>query len=263
MPDQAGVVEAKTKRERSPSFPFIPLAKAIQHCREFATMYKRNEVRVGTASIAWDFKEMSSQTLRTVAALKAFGLLEDTGVGMDRKVRLTDLAWRILEDDRPGRREEAIREAALRPAAIATHWDLWGAQRPPDAACMSQLKLDEGFTPEAAQTFLIVYDETIGLAKLAESDKLTTVSHDEMATPNDEKSGQKDASLLTNLPDDEGTLMEGERVIYTQESGPNDRLRLIMSGDLDEDLIEGLEFFLKLKKKQLQREKEAAKEPIS
>jgi hypothetical protein len=45
-----------------------------------------------------------------VAALKQFGLVEDDASGNERKVRISDLARRILADVRPGVREQAVRK---------------------------------------------------------------------------------------------------------------------------------------------------------
>jgi hypothetical protein len=111
--------------------------------------------------------------LQTVAALKAFGLIEDIGGGADRRIQVSDLAWRILSDARPGAKEQAIREAALKPRLIAEYAPHWVPERPSDAHCVSELHLDRGFTQEAAKLFLRVFDETVSFANLAEGDNLS------------------------------------------------------------------------------------------
>src|SRR5262252_3575496 len=65
-----------SKRDRSPSFPFIPLQGAIERLVQFEEYFKRHPAPAAKVGLAWKMKENSSQALQTVAALKAFGLLE-------------------------------------------------------------------------------------------------------------------------------------------------------------------------------------------
>ena len=45
--------------------------------------------------------------------------------------------------------------------------------------------------------------------------------------------------------------MEGERVVFTEESNPQNYLKLIASGDVDETMLEALEDYVKRQKKRL------------
>lgn len=83
------------------------------------------------------------------------------------------MAARILSDARPGAKEQAIREAALKPRLIAEYAPHWVPERPNDSHCISELHLDRGFTPDAAKLFLRVFDDTASFANLAESDSLS------------------------------------------------------------------------------------------
>jgi hypothetical protein len=47
--------------------------------------------------------------------------------------------------------------------------------------------------------------------------------------------------------------MEGERVVFTEEGQPNQYLKLIASGELDAELLEALEDFVKRQRKRLER----------
>lgn len=161
----------RTKRERSPSFPFISLPRAIDRLKSFETNHKRNAARVALAAQTWGYGPKSSGAQQTIAALKAYGLLEDIGGGDDRKVQLTDLANRILRDSRPGVRDRAIQEAARMPRLISEYAERWGSDRPSDTHRISELHLDRGFTEEAARTFIKVFDETISFAALDKFDE--------------------------------------------------------------------------------------------
>src|SRR5579863_3947203 len=113
-----GGAEAERSRDRSPPFPFIPLERAIGRAREFEASYRRSAGRLANVLGVWGYTAKSSGGFQTMAALKAFGLMEDEGTGAERKFKLTDLALRILKDERPGKREEGIKEAALKPKLI-------------------------------------------------------------------------------------------------------------------------------------------------
>jgi len=163
----------KVRKERSPSFPFISLKKAVERIQEMAAAHKRSPARLPVVGETWGYGAKSSGLLQTVAALKAFGLIEDMGGGADRRIQVSDLGWRILSDARPGAKEQAIREAAMKPRLIAEYAPHWIPERPSDAHCTSELHLDRGFTQEAAKLFLKVFDETISFANLTEGDSLS------------------------------------------------------------------------------------------
>ena len=175
------------RKERSPSFPFISLPKAVDRARAFHDAHRRSAARLVTIAETWGYAQSSSGLQQTVGALKSYGLLEDAGRGQDRRIQLTDLANRILHDSRPGAKEASIKEAALRPRLFAEYAEKWLPNRPSDNHCLSELHLDRGFTPAAAQTFLRAFDETVTFANLKSEDSLSS-SHEEGAmAPNTEE----------------------------------------------------------------------------
>ena len=159
------------KKERSPSFPFITLTKALERARLIYNAAKRHEARLIDLSDALNNGPKSSGTIQTVAALMAFGLLEDSGSGENRKFKISDLAFKALEDQRPGARDSALSEAALKPSLVAEFADRWKEGRPNDTMCVSELRFERGFTEEGAKTFLRVFDDAISYTALHASDK--------------------------------------------------------------------------------------------
>jgi hypothetical protein len=160
-------------RVRSPSFPFIGLRKAIERVRIIAEQHGRHPVDLTAAGETWGYSPKSSGLLQTFAALRAYGLIEDIGPAGERKIRLSDLGWRILQDTRADARQEAIREAAIRPRLIAEYAIKWLPSRPSDDECILALHVDRGFSPQAAKQYLKVFDQTTVLADLARPDKLS------------------------------------------------------------------------------------------
>jgi hypothetical protein len=175
--------EFKIKKDRSPSFPFIPLDKAIWRLEAFAEHHKRSAARLVAVAPTWGYAIKSSGLLQTIAALKSFGLLEDMGSGEERKIKISELGWKILFDARPGERERAVAEAALRPRLIAEYANEWLPGRPSDAHCISELHIDRGFTPEAAKVFLRVFDETVSFANLKATDRVSDVTPEDQLEP--------------------------------------------------------------------------------
>jgi hypothetical protein len=164
-------VEERGRKERSPSFPFIPLRKAIDRAVAMFAAHRRSPARISVVGETWAFSPSSSGLVQTVAALRAYGLLDDVGRGEDRRLQISDLATRILSDSRPGARESAIHEAATKPKILAEYLQEWLPTRPSDAHCISELTLDRGFTPDAAASFIRVFDDNISFAGLKKHDK--------------------------------------------------------------------------------------------
>jgi hypothetical protein len=204
--DQA---DDRNRKERSPSFPFIPLDKAIERAGAVADAHKRNATRVGSLGDTWGYAPASSGLQQTVAALKAFGLLEDIGRGQDRRVQLTDLAMRILHDTRPGAKEQAIQEAALKPRLIAEYAEKWRPERPSDHHCVSELHLDRGFTETAAKLFLRVFDDTLSFSNLKYSDNASSSQYKEAIDITQQFSSSPIVGPMTGLIHREKPVKQG------------------------------------------------------
>jgi hypothetical protein len=245
---------SKIRKERSPSFPFIGLSKALERVRAVYAHAKRHEARLADLAAAWGMGIKSSGTIQTVAALVAYGLLEDQGSGDTRKFKVTELALKALEDQRPGAREAAQAEAAMKPKLIAEYVEKWKEGRPADGICISELRFERSFTEDGAKAFLKVFDDTAGFTKGAESDK----KPDQATQPDGQKageSGDKSADKKFKLPWEQDPpqppkppgkqperriLMEGERELTTGMLAKDASFRLIVSGKVGVKEIERL-----------------------
>lgn len=166
------------KKDRSPSFPFISLTKAIERTRALFDQAKRHDMRMADAATAMGYGAKSSGVIQTLAALIAYGLVEDSGSGDTRKFKVSDLGFKLLADQRPGARESALAEAALKPKLIAEYAAVWSGGRPSDAICLSELHIDRGFTEDGAKTFLRVFDDAMVYAKVSDSGKKSDTGDD-------------------------------------------------------------------------------------
>lgn len=152
-------------------FPFINLQKAINRAEQlFKVDPHGRPMAVSTAYEVWGYSEKSSGGHQTVGALKAYGLIEDSGALSDRKLFLTDLAKRYFLDEREGHREAFIKEFALTPKLLAAVWEDWHGSPPADNIARSYLKLDRKLNEQSARSFLGIYKDNLAFANLKGSD---------------------------------------------------------------------------------------------
>jgi hypothetical protein len=162
------------QKDRSPSYPNIPLETALERLIAFEAHFKRSAARPDKVGGAWDIKA-KAYTDRTVAALRYFGLLNYERGGNGRQVVISEEGRKYLRAQQDETKREIVKAAALRPKQIAKFWSEWGPDRPADAACLDELVLKNGFSEAGARDFLKVYDATISFAKLSDCDKIAAV----------------------------------------------------------------------------------------
>lgn len=202
----APAMPSAPKKDRSPSFPFITITKAIERTQQLFDQAKRHEMRMSDAATAMNYGAKSSGVIQTLAALIAYGLVEDSGSGDGRKFKVSDLGFKLLADQRPGAREAAVAEAAVKPKLIAEYALAWRDGRPGDAICLSELHIDRGFTEDGAKTFLRVFDDALRYAKLPDSDNQSDTG--------DEKLGEIEPSDQTIAVGDWVSVEAGGQIVF-------------------------------------------------
>jgi hypothetical protein len=151
-------------RRRSPSFPFISLGEAVGRARTLLEVERRNAAEPAKVVRHWGYSPHSSGGHQTIAALRAFGLLEGGGT-----VRLTDIAVHILgEPEGSPERNDLLRRAALAPPVHERLWRQYRQDLPPDGALASYLTVELGFNPGTIDGFIRCYRQTLADANLLE-----------------------------------------------------------------------------------------------
>lgn len=170
----AQVAQKKT-RQRSPSYPGVDLETALERAAVLRTKEGRNFAAVNAVVQHWGYGIKSSTGYIVLAALKKFGLLEEQGSGDARRVRLTNLAQKILLDDRQDSpdRLRLIQEAALTPPIHAELWQEFDGSMPSDTNLRYNLRMQRGFSDAAVGEFIDEFRSTIAFAKLEDSDMLS------------------------------------------------------------------------------------------
>lgn len=151
-------------------FPFISLAKALERAEQlYNADGKGRPLAVPTAFAAWGYSDKSSGGHQTVAALKMYGLLTDSGANEDRRVSLTQDALHYFADERDEERLKAIQRFALKPKLISALWEEWGAAPPSDNVARSHLKIDRKLNDQSARSLLSIYKDNLAFANLSGS----------------------------------------------------------------------------------------------
>ena len=156
--------QSRTSKDRSPNFPFISLGRALERARQFYKHEKRGAAPFKVAAQHWAYSPSSSGALQTAAALKQYGLLADVDAGKDRKVRLTDLALRIVLDTREdsSERDQLKRQAAMTPPVAAEIYNKYPDGLPSEGTLNHYLVLDRSFNPQTAVKVVRILKENEG-----------------------------------------------------------------------------------------------------
>lgn len=159
-----------SKRVRSPGYPALNLKVAIEKAHDFYKAEGRNSAALPISVEHWGYSKKSGSGLKAVAALKSFGLIEIEGSGAGRRIKLSELALRIILDDREDSedRAKAIATAALKPKIHKKLWDLWGTEMPSHGSIRHHLIFEERFNEKFVNDFIKEYKSTIEYSKLAE-----------------------------------------------------------------------------------------------
>lgn len=181
----------RKRRERSPNYPGVGLQKALELARTLRKQEGRNPAPVNAVLGHWGYKPKSGGGLVAVAALKKFGLVTDAGSGERRTIQLSDLANRILVDERESshERDELIKQAALMPAIHREIWTQYAGNLPSDPTLSYFLKTEKGFTDVAVKDFISQFRGTVAFAKLSVSDRLSEPREGQGAEGEEERTG--------------------------------------------------------------------------
>lgn len=187
--EAGGTEQQKQARIRSPNYPAIDLETAIRKLRAFHQNARRNPITASVAAGLLGYKPTSSGAQTTIAALKAFGLIFDSGEGQARQIQISDLGLRIILDKRPvsGERDEALRQAALNPKI---HQDLWAqcdGDLLPDGELRHRLIFAKSFNENVVDSLLREFRATLAFAKLTKSDSLSLEAEDKNGSSVDDE----------------------------------------------------------------------------
>jgi hypothetical protein len=176
------VNKSRKGQGRSPSYPGIDIETAIERAKTVYQKEGRNSAPPQAILKHWGYAPKSSSGLTALAALKKFGLTDDHGTGVSRRVKLSELALKIILDPREDspEKDKAIKEAALNPEIhrkILT--EVSGDIS--DDNLKYKLLVNENFTDRAVNEFIPQFRKTISFANLTKDDNISGYSEDKKA----------------------------------------------------------------------------------
>ena len=237
---------------RSPNYPVMSLGPALDAIRPAFAKENRNRMSRSVLAKHMGYSSLNGRALGRIGAARAYGLIEGSGDDL----RITDDAVVALNAPASSPdRSAALGRLAKRPPLfqeLAKDFDTV-----PSLENLEYTLVKKGFTQEAAgkaaKSYLATYNLAAGI-------------QDEYNPPDDEPEGDIDggsggwtinpvypkaAASVSLPPQGRVKLMDGERIVFTEESNPQNYLKLVASGEVDETMLEALEDYVKRQKKRL------------
>jgi hypothetical protein len=158
----------KRSRVRSPNFPYIGLAEAMDR---LSVIYSKDKLATTSAGVMLGhlgYKQAHGSSRRILSALKHYGLLEEKGEG---QYRVSSRGYALLHTaDNSPQRSELLKEAALEPYTFREVIEEYKGDLPSDGTIKSFLVLKKSFNPDGADVFIKSLRETVEFAKISPAD---------------------------------------------------------------------------------------------
>ena len=199
-------------RVRSPAYPSITIDDAVERARVLYKIEGKHPTLAQTAASHWGYKPRSSGGLKTIAALKAYGLLDAEGSGATRKVAVSGDGLKIVMDERADspERESKISDLAIKPKILAEMWNLYGTNLPSNDTIKHFLVVERDYNPNAVDDIIKVYRSAAQRRTAAIMSEFDDIS-DEQKAPNDESTAPTGGEIP--MKQDTFTLDEGNVTI--------------------------------------------------
>lgn len=174
----------KRQEGRSPAYPFMPVQKALERAHELYNQESTHAAPLKSALGAWSYSPKSSGGRQTLATMRYYGLIDVTGEGDSRMIKVSEIARKIILDKREdgAERRALIRQVALMPSAHKTLYQEYPSGLPSDGKVHHFLVFRKGFNNDAANELIAEFKETASYLGLYEpqnpADKSEEVADD-------------------------------------------------------------------------------------
>ena len=194
-------------RKRSRPYPFIDLEDAIKKVEVLLEKESLNWTPINVAMEHWELSPSGSTAHRTLSAAIQYGLLQKDGnKKSSRRVKVSDLAHRILGHPDEFERKQAIITAAQTPTLFKEQLDRYGERFPSNESLKWDLVGSGDINERSADLFVQNFRATIEFANLTES---LILSEEDTDKPTDKESDKGKSSSFSPKPQ-EATAMPTE-----------------------------------------------------
>jgi len=224
----------KKNKVRSPNFPALPLERGRELTKKLLDKYAKSSVAWEVATKALDYSPKSSAGMQTMAALSYYGLIKIDGKGNERRVKVTDLAYKIIMDKRDlsNDRDAAIKEAAMNPTIFKKIKEAYPEKLPDDSALEYDLTFSYKFNPSSVKEFIGILRKNVEFANMYEIDIMPDekISEETGMTEETNKAGMREVTKMgVSTPSKETGANEREKAIYSL--GGDLKVRIVFSGN--------------------------------
>lgn len=228
-------------KARSPNYPSIDLSAALALARKVYAKDHRNKVSQGAIAKHLGHENLSGPALGKIGALRAYGLIEGSG----DELKITDDAvTALMAPEGAAERKEALSRLSFRPPLFKE-----ARAQFPGPVSEENLRywlVKRSFIPDAAAKAAKTYLATIALVGDSTGDYDSSVS--EADSPPDDA---RPSDAVTPRQPRTVKIMDGERVVFTEEAQPEQYVKLVASGDIDAVLLDAIEDFVKRQRRRL------------
>ncbi len=238
-------------RMRSPGYPGVPLSQAIDLVRLIHSKSRTNVIDRESAAKDMGYSGLTGRSLMLLAALAQFDLVGRAGKG---DLKVTPTAVSILHGISPQEKLEALRRAGHSPRLFRQLYERFPDGIPSENVIRSYL-IQQGFADVAIGPAIKSFMETNRFLE----DAGVSESHGE-AEQNDAESMLEEGGATVPPPPPPAPVvqqhggyqvMEGERVVFSEEVGSASYLKLVANGEMNVDLLDALADFIKRQKRRL------------
>lgn len=227
------------KRLRSPAYPGLTLTDAIQRMKVFYEKENKHAAPIVAALAHWGYGGKSGIGNSAVAALKAYGLLEDKGSGNQRLVNLTDTALEIVRDEREvsPARDELLNWCARQPKLIAGLLEVY-PEGLPSSATLRHYLLQKEYNPNSITSIIkIVEDAYRYISGIDAAEEVAPLAESAEPPSSEAKEPEVNDAALSSLPK---IKVVGEHEIANIRVSKDCAIRLIADGPYSEKSIKSL-----------------------
>lgn len=237
-------------RHRSPNYPAISLERAISFAQTLYEKFKQSPIAYEVAARGLNYSPTSSVGMQIMASISYYGLIDVEGSGKNKRVKLSDFAFKIIVDKRTvsPERDTAIKQAALNPSIFKKIKDDFPNDIPADEALQYDLVMKYKFNPASVHQLIKMFKETMAYAKVYESYIMGAdsgdieIGKDEIIEGDQSMMPPYDTTLLMPKPSSLPAISMNieEREIAKYPVGRDISIRIIASGHITQKAIQKL-----------------------
>jgi len=223
---------------RSPNYPSMSLGPALEAVRPVYQSENRNKMARAVLAKHLGYSSLNGRALGKIGAVRAYGLIE--GSGDDLRVS-DDAVKALMAPAGSSERTGALARLASRPALFQ---DL-NKEFPDTMPSLENIKyalVKRQFTADAAEKAAKSYLATMNLV---------SGIPDAYSAPDEDDGADEGDPPPPPRPPGQVKIMAGERVVFTEENTPQQYLKLVACGEVDDTLLEALEDYVKRQRKRL------------